>query len=118
VTTAGPRGTAHVGGSLSARVLLGLCLVWIFACTGVGSRAEGEGHSNRAACERYVERVNALEPCLKVHYDADNLCAVVDATTADMNAYFECLGKHTTCDKSGPNLDVDRCEPPLVRLAG
>jgi hypothetical protein len=92
--------------------------VWIFACTGVGNRAEGEGRSNRAACETYVERVNALESCLKVHYDADNLCAVVDTTTADMNEYFECLGKHTKCDKAGPKLEVDSCEPPLVRLAG
>jgi hypothetical protein len=120
VTPVRVRGTAPARGSPIARLILAFCLVSAVACTGgLRTRAAGESAgSNRAACEQYVAKVNALQPCLKVHYDADNLCAVVDATNADMTDYFQCLGKHTSCDKAGAKLDVDRCEPPLVALPG
>jgi hypothetical protein len=101
-----------------SRVAVVLLVACTLACAGPRTSSPAAPGSNREACERYVERINALESCLRVRYDANNLCAVVDATPADMTRYFECLGKKTHCDGAAPRLDIDDCEPPLMSLAG
>jgi hypothetical protein len=72
--------------------------------------------SNRVACERYVDHMNALEPCLGLRYDASNLCQEVDETAVDMGGWYECLLAHSACDGDRPRLDVDGCEPPVIDL--
>ena len=82
------------------------------ACTGAWPiRSE-----NRAACERYVEHMNALEPCLGVRYDASNLCQEVDETSVDLAAWYDCLLANSACEGTEPRLDVDGCLPPVVDL--
>jgi hypothetical protein len=100
-----------------SRVAFALVVACMFACTGTRLSPPATG-SNREACERYVARINSLETCLRVRYDPKNLCAVVDATPADMTGYFDCLGRKTQCEGTAPRMEVDDCEPPLVGLAG
>ena len=101
-----------------SRVVVALLVACTLACAGARTSSTGAPGTNRQACERYVARINSLQSCLQVRYDANNLCAVVDATSADMTRYFDCLGKKTKCEGAAPRLDVDDCEPPLVGLAG
>jgi hypothetical protein len=103
---------------MSRVAVAALLLGFTFACAGARSTSPGTPGSNREACERYVAKINALETCLRVRYDANNLCAVVDSTPADMTRYFDCLAAKTMCEGTAPRLDVDDCEPPLVGLAG
>jgi hypothetical protein len=103
---------------MSRVAIVAVVLGFALACTGTRTSPPAKQGSNREACETYVRRINALERCLRVRYDADNLCAVVDATSADMTRYFDCLATKTTCEGTVPRLEVDDCEPPLVGLAG
>lgn len=86
--------------------------VAVLACTSLRPHS-----SNRAACEQYVQHMNALEPCLGVRYDASNLCQDVDRAGVDMAGWYECLLANSACDGTRPRLDVDGCAPPVLALA-
>lgn len=94
-----------------------------FGCTGVWREAlhakEGllPGH-NRVACATWVSHVNALDECLSVTYEVDNLCVGVDEVPVDLEPWFRCLVEHTSCDGDRSTSNWDACAPPVRTLAG
>ena len=97
-----------------SRVAVGSSVLAALAC-GFGPSTP-EGQANQAACERYVQTINALGACVEVTYDPSNLCEGSDALPAEMAAYYDCLRTTSHCEGSDAKIG-EGCTPPLVALA-
>jgi hypothetical protein len=80
-----------------------------------GPAFSGVAH-NRTACAAWVARVNALDDCVEVTYDEDNVCSTADEQPPEMAAYYRCLTETAHCEGSAPKIAPASCVAPLVAL--
>jgi hypothetical protein len=78
-----------------------------YALSALFTLAVGCG-SNQAACEDYVDSYNKLE-CVGQKLDTDEKCPdQLDDDECDMESYYKCLSKKTTCADGGLTEPSDK----------
>ncbi len=91
----------------------GLALVGLLGLGCSGSIAALTPGEQRKACEAWVDRVNDLEGCLHVRYDADNLCQGVEDQPPEIVGWFRCLEEHARCEGDSPQFQPEACPAPV-----
>lgn len=112
-----PRAISALFPKVGAILAVGVTGLAALGC-GVWGDSDPTQRSNATACTAYVAELNRSLIGCGLLYDPGNMCSSANYPSVDMAPYYACLVERTRCEGGDLILDVEGCQPPLLRLAG